>query len=127
MTQPLPVLIESLTEEPDAAVGQRVTVIGEIGQVFGPNALALGEGQAAADDGLLVVAQRPIAELAGLASGDQLAAEDVVLVSGTVRRFSREEIGREIGAELDAARFGPFEGWLVLIAERVEVGDRAGA
>ena len=111
--------IEEIAEDPARYIGRRVTVSGEIDDLLGPRAFTIGgEGWFDGDE-LLVVSAGPIPAPRGRPADAPLREDDLVQVTGPVRRFALADVEREIGVDLDDARFANWEGQPAVVATRV--------
>lgn len=110
--------ISEISQAPDEYIGQTVTVSGEVAEVIGPQTFSIGAQDEAGGGTLLVVGAQPLAEI--VAEDEEIAAEDVVGVSGTVREFDIPAIEEEIGADLDDAALAEFEGNPAIVANNVD-------
>ena len=118
MTTPGAVVVQ-----PDDFYGKTVTVTGKIAHVIGPRAFTVGEDRPV-DGELLVVPARPIAVPAGRAAAVPMVTDDVVRLTGEVRRFELVSFEREAGTQLDDGALHRWEGRPALLARTVEVSPR---
>lgn len=103
------VTIDDIVDNPQDYVGQTVTVSGEIGRVYGPNAFTLGS-DAALGEGILVIIPST-ANVTGLRTdGTLYYEEDVIQVTGTVREQSIAEVEQELGLDFDPQLDVDYEG-----------------
>ncbi|MDQ4078361.1 MAG: hypothetical protein M3220_19210, partial [Chloroflexota bacterium] len=99
-----------IAEDPEAFVGQRVTVRGPVSEQINPRAFRL---EADGD------------EIAVLISGRlrrELEAGESLRVQGTVREFEREAIEEELGVELEDELVEELEGETVIVASSIRAG-----
>jgi hypothetical protein len=77
----------------NAADGDRLTLVGQVGKVYNSRAFALeGDGNDAGADELLVLSESPIQ-----LPGKPLSEDDRVTVTGSVRPFTVAELERDLG------------------------------
>lgn len=119
--------IDDIIDTPDAWVGQRVTVSGEVEEQasLGPRAIQIADNDVFFDDSLLIVFKTQPQTIADRQQAAPYLSRDVLQVTGTVRRFNRE-----IGFELTQGPFSGFEGRPVLVADQVTfvaIGGTGGA
>ena len=114
------VRIADIMEEPARFMNQKVTVVADVEEVFGPRAMALDEDAPAAggiDNDLLVLGK----EAGKLASIDDQWTENRVRVSGTIGKWAVVELEREIGWDLNPELEVELEGaGAVLVADSIE-------
>ena len=99
--------ISAIASDPEQFYGERVAVTGNVGERFGSNALTIGADQ------LLVVR-------AGELPSD-VAAGDLVLVLGEVRRLTSAEASDEFGAALGAELLRGLEERPAIFADDIVV------
>ena len=122
--------IDEITDSPGPFLGQTVTVSGEVDQVLGPRAFTIGGDDFIGEDELLVVGANDLpqligrSELPGRPAGELLAADDVVQVTGPVRRFDLAAVEREIGFDLDDGLFAEWAGRPAVVARTVRLSPR---
>lgn len=108
--------IQRINSDPQNYYGKTVTVSGEVDKVMNPHAVQIsGEGMMQND--MLVVSKRNFSDVARR----NLAENDRLQVSGTVRQFRIAEIEKEIGFDLDDQAFSDWNDKPVLIANNVTV------
>ena len=109
--------LDELEEDPQKYMGQRISVDGEVEEIFGPRLFTIDEPHWGDLDGeILVLLPTPLAAL--------VKDDDRVTISGTVRPFVRAEIEREWGwLGLDPKIEGKVTMKPVLVAERLIGGD----
>jgi hypothetical protein len=109
--------------QPEDFYGKTVTVTGRIAHVLGPRAFTVGENTAV-DGELLVVPARPITAPAGRAADVPMVIDDVVRLTGEVRRFELASFEREADTQLEDAALRTWEGRPALLARTVEVSPK---
>jgi hypothetical protein len=124
------VRVADIVASPNEYVGETVTVVADVEEVFGPGAFALDEDAPFAggiDRDLLVLSKKA----GSLSDIDDQWLNNKVRVTGTVGRMSVVEIEREIGWDLDPEIEGEVErAGAVLIAssvDRISQESRLGA
>ncbi|MCG3115448.1 MAG: hypothetical protein LLH30_07175 [Candidatus Manganitrophus sp. SA1] len=106
------VKMSEVTENPSEYIGEEVTIRGEIKETHGNQAFTLNEEGLFGQD-LLVIKDR------SLTSG-KADEGDFVEVTGTVRRFSPNQVERDLGFELSPdVEAQASEGEAVIIAKEV--------
>jgi Ca2+-binding EF-hand superfamily protein len=111
--------VESIVDNPDAYIGERVTVSGDVGDVFGQRVFNIEEhGVIDVDDELLVVAPK---------NSTMVTADSTVQVHGTVRRIVTSDLEMEYGPTywthwgVDRDFFTTRETRPVIFAETIDV------
>lgn len=104
------VSIDDITDDPARYLGRTVTVGGEVNQILSPRAFVLEGDDLVGGDDLLVVGAN---ELGGI------SPDEVVLVSGPVRRFNLAEAERDLGVDLDDNLFRDFDGRPAIVARDI--------
>lgn len=114
------VTLTDITDNPERFFGQTVTVDGEVNVVHSPNAFTIAEDATLDLGEILVLHDRPLTR--------ELREEvERVRVTGTVREFTRTEIERDLGLELDDQLAEDFEGRPVIVARSVRALDAEAA
>jgi hypothetical protein len=101
------VSLTAVADDPSAYLGKRVSVSGEITDVYGARAFVLG-------DRLLVISGQRAPSLA-------LTPGKIAQVAGELRPFDRAAVEREIGADLDDALGATFGGKPAIIARSINL------
>ncbi|MFN3323658.1 MAG: hypothetical protein ACK5AZ_09205 [Bryobacteraceae bacterium] len=118
------VMLADIADYPDEFIGRTVTVSGTVERVFTPEAFRIGPGNWWIRNEVLVVSPKPI-RVPGRPAPALLLMRDVVQVTGTVRRFDREEISREIGLPLKEDVIEPlWDARPVIVAREIHVTPR---
>lgn len=92
------VTLDDLEDDPATYYGQTVTVSGEVEEAFGPQVFRF-EGTDLGSGVLVVIPS--VAQVTGTRPGDpSYYPDDVVQVTGTVRKYVKAEIEREFGLTL---------------------------
>ncbi len=107
------VTLQDIENDPQAYVGQTVTVSGEVQQVVGANAFIFDYGD------VIVVGARELPQMTGTPTTDFFTGEPVVQVTGSVAIFSAAEMEQQLGYQLDDATFSQYEGRPAIIAQEV--------
>lgn len=109
--------VAEIAAQPDAFVGQTVTVRGQIEELVGTTAFSMDENAAAAagiDNDLLVVGGQP-----GTVQLSEANESESVEVMGIVRRFDLSAIEQEVGYALDEQLVSSYVGRPVIVAQSV--------
>jgi hypothetical protein len=114
------VTIDDILDQPAALYGRWVTVRGPVSEVVGPHALTLSDDDVLFSEELLVVSATRIAEVPSLGSNAPLD-ERWAQATGTVRRFALADVERELGVDLNDARFVGWEGKPVVVANGLQM------
>lgn len=124
---PAGVTVISILENPANVYGKSVIVSGAVKDLRGPRAFTIG-GDDWSSGKLLILAAEPLPTVKGRDGNTQLAAGDLVQVSGPVRRLVVADIEREIGFDLEPALEKEFEGKPVVVvrAKAVQVTPHRG-
>lgn len=114
------VTVDDLAHDPDAFVGKTVTVTGEVGEVLGRRshtAFTLEDEDFIADESVLVIGSRPTGREGEL----PLIEDDRVRVTGTVRRFDRAALERELGLTLSPDLYASWRGRPVIVLSAIDL------
>lgn len=119
--------VSDITDNPEEYLGETVTVSGEVDDAIGPRAFTIGGQEFYGGDTLLVVSANPLPTIADRPADEAVLTDDVVQVTGPVRRFNLAEFESTIGADLDDALFTAYDGQPAVIARSVDLTPRTGA
>ncbi len=119
------VTVSEIADAPTTYYDRTVTVSGEVEEVIGPRAFTIGGDEFIGGDQLLVVSADVLPMPAGRPSDAALTANDVIQVTGPVRRFDLAAFEKEIGSDLDDAAFEAYGGQPAIIARSVDLSARA--
>ena len=114
---------DAVVAQPDGFYGKTVTVTGRITRVVGRRAFAIGGDLSTASE-LLVVPAASIPAPAGRTPELPWLTEDIVRLTGEVRRFELTSFQRDAGAALDGDAVRGWEGRPALLAQTVELSPR---
>lgn len=103
--------LSDVDDNPDAYLGNRVTVYGEASELVGATGFRLEDPGFFAGDDVLVLMRE---------EGMTVAEDGRYYVTGTVQRFSLADAEAELGYDLDDALFGDWADRTVIIADRVQ-------
>ncbi len=115
------ITLDKITENPAAFAGQRVVVDGGVNVVLNENAFTI------ADNTLLDTNEMLVLNATGQALERALAANEPVIVLGTVRTFNLAELEQDLGYDLQDDMFTDYEGKPVIVAGNVSVADQGPA
>jgi hypothetical protein len=93
------VTVSDIIDDTAAYLGEKVTVSGEVEDVRGPRTFLIGGDECVFDDELVVLTSIPYPAMKGRDA--DLAEDDIVQVTGTVRNFNVVDVEREIDWDLD--------------------------
>lgn len=113
---------DAIVARPGNFYSKTVTVSGKIARVIGQRAFTVGEDRYLGGE-LLVVPTQPIAAPAGRTPELPMLTDDVVRLTGEVRRFELASFAREAGTELDGA-LQAWDGQPALLAWTVDLSPR---
>lgn len=116
--------IEAIEQKPEAYLGQTVTVSGEIERIHGKRAFTLGGGDFVFEKELLVVTPVDFTNVADRPGGVGLNADDIVQVTGEVRRLEVAEIEHELDLDLTPELEIEFKSRPVVIARALHSSER---
>lgn len=120
------VRIEDIKENPSVYLGKTVTVSGEVERVFGTRAFELG-GKDFFDSEIRVITAQPLKESVRRRADEPFRADDIALVTGTVRNVTIADVEREFSFDLDPNYEVEFENKPAIIASSVLISARGGA
>lgn len=89
---------EQIVDDPGAYYGSEVTVSGEVETVYSPGVFTIGGDEFDAE--LLVLSLDSIAVVAGRSAESPVRRNDIVQISGTVRRFVQTDLTDDFGIDL---------------------------
>lgn len=113
------VMVEDVEEDPAEHYGEQVTVAGEVDQILSPRAFML-EGSGFLWDHEIPVLTKSDVTL----RGQDITADDALMVRGTVRPFVVAEIERELGWDLDPEIEIEMRDQPVIVAESISPVDQ---
>ncbi len=119
--------VSDITDNPAEYLGETVTVSGEVDRALGTRAFTIGGQEFYGGDTLLVVSANPLPTTAGRPADDALLTNDIIQVTGPVRRFNVAEFEEAIGTEPEEGVFTQYEGQPAVIARSVDLTPRTGA
>lgn len=104
--------ISDIAGDPEAYVGQQVTLNGEVSEVLGPNTVRMDEDNwlDIGDDVLVVLPE-------GVVQPTTLEDETNIVIQGTVRNFVLAEFERDYDFFTDSELYAEFENRPVVVAE----------
>lgn len=122
---------DAVLDNLEAFVGHTVTVRGALAEVIGQRTFVIEDDDFLLDDKLLVVTDRPLSVMPGWPAAVNvtpavLAADPVVLVRGTVRRFDLATVEADLGVDLEDGLFTGWAGRPALVARASGVAYRPG-
>ncbi|MBW3637867.1 MAG: hypothetical protein KY445_15600 [Armatimonadetes bacterium] len=119
------VAVSEINDTPDTYVGKPIIVNGEINDIHGPQLFTIG-GEGWFGGELLVATTQPIPALAGRAENESALEGDLVLASGTLRKFVVADVEREWGFDVPPDLEVEFKDKYVFIAKSVDLTPRIG-
>lgn len=117
--------LAEVLDSPGDYVGRQITISGEVSDVWGPRAFALG-GPAFLDDRRLLVASRTdLPRIIARDVDDMLALTDIVQVTGTLHMGPLDDVEQQVAFDLpDAAEALWAPDRPVLVAQKTFVTPR---
>lgn len=103
------VSIDDIQDDPDAYIGREATVSAHVKEDVSPSTFTIAGDEFSDVPALLVVARTA-----------NVFEDEVVTVTGTVRRFDVAQVEHELGVDLSEAVHREFAGKPCLLASRVE-------
>lgn len=113
--------VEDLVTSPATYSGQWVAVSGEVAQVLGPRAFTVTDDDLLVDEGIAVVAARPLVDRDGQPYPVDELGDARVVVLGIVFDVDRDRLQDHLGIPLDEAFFAGWEGGPVVLADSIRV------
>ncbi len=107
---------QDLMENPEQHVGETVVISGEVDRIFTPRSFTVGGSDFARD--LLIVSDDSIAPVAGRTEEVPAAENDIVQVTGVVKRFDAETFEEQYGIRLPQEAASAFDGQPVVVAQQ---------
>ena len=106
-----------IIENPAGFVGKKVTVSGDVKEIWGPRAFSMDSGLTAGE--LLVIGREPFPGVVDKGANTAYVVNDATTVTGVVRMLVTADIEREIGWDLDPRIEAEFNAKPVLVAQSV--------
>lgn len=107
--------MENIDEQPASFIGQRVTVSGEVDEIFSNRSFVIEDNSDVIFEDQVLVLTRPVAF-----GGATLRDDDRVVVRGKVRLFAVKDLETELGWDLDqSVKVGQWETKPVIVADSV--------
>ncbi len=119
--------VSDITDNPAEYLGETVMVSGEVDQMIGTRAFTIGGQEFLGGDTLLAVSARPLPTVGDRPTNEAVLTNDIVQVTGPVRRFNITEFEESLGIDLDNALFTRYEGQPAVVANSVDLTPRTGA
>lgn len=116
--------VSDITDNPQEYYDSNVTVSGGVGELVGPRAFTIGTEDDVGGGTLLVVGAKQLPEVIE-GDAEEIAADDVVQVSGPAQEFNIAEIEDEFGFDLEDGLFSEYEGKPVVVANTVDLTAEA--
>jgi len=105
----------AIIDRPADFFGHTVTTGGTVEKVIGTQQFTIATGPNGAP--LLVLLRKPMSANNARQGGVPLAPGEVAVVNGTVRKFERDRLARDLNVTLAPDVYGPWEGKPVLVAD----------
>lgn len=117
--------VAEVMNNPSAFVGRRLTVSGEVTEVWAPRAFSIGGEAFLENDKLLVVSREDLPRIVARAPQELLSPTDIVQLTGTIHIGPLADVERQVAFDLPAAAEELWEPQRpVLVAESVIVTPR---
>jgi hypothetical protein len=113
------VTIDTLTDHPGAYYDHRVTIVGEVGRAIGPRSFTVEDDDLLFDEVVGVIGTGPLLDRRGQPYSPAALDDVRVMVTGTVRSFSRADLERELGVDLSGEGVDAWQGQPVIVADSV--------
>ena len=113
-----------IIDHPEQYLGRTVTVAGEVDRVLGRWAFTIGGGDFIGDDRLLILSTVKLPQVPRRPADNPLLEDDIVQVTGPVRRFDLAAAERELGVDLDDGLFDDHIGRLAIVARSLALTPR---
>ncbi len=124
-TAPLSVGLGELLDNPEQYEGRVVTIAGEVNDVINAHAFTLGGEEFLPPGELLVISPKGFPSMPNRPENEYLVDDDIVQVTGTVRRLVRMDFAQDVpAANLTGTEFVAWEGKPVLMVERMGTTPR---
>jgi predicted acyltransferase (DUF342 family) len=117
-TQGQNVSLEDVATDPNAFIGQVVSVRGEVGKNIGTRGITVKSSGKNPED-ILIVSRESLVGVGGGPGEGEYKVNDGVRVWGEVRTFNLHELEDEIGAPLNEEAYRMYEGKPVIIANTI--------
>lgn len=120
--EPMEVTLSEISDNPDAYLGQTVSVIGDVTTVIGPRSFTLNDPALIGLDSLLVVG----ADETVIPQDNDIFIPDTgvggeVVVTGTVREYDQQTFASEYGYEFTEEGLVEYGGRATIVADDIEV------
>ncbi len=110
--------LDEVISIPDEYVGVPVTVRGQVDESIGTRGVKV-ESVGTFDKKLLVVSRHTLIGVGGGPGESIFKKNEKVQVTGTVQKFSIQEVEKQIGVDLDDSKYREYQGQPVIIAESI--------
>ncbi len=117
--------LTEVANHPEVMWGRTVTISARVADVLGPQAIVVGNDALFVGDELLVLGGTPLDTLLLAPAARSIRDDDVVRVTGEVRRFHPAALASELGGGVDPARLRGYGGAAALIARSIELDPPA--
>lgn len=114
------VVLSEVANNPKVMWGRTVTISAEVDEIYGPNAMLIGNDALFVGDKVLIVGATPLDGLVTDPPGGPIRDDDVVRVTGVVERFDVAALETRLGVDLAVPPDG-YDGTSVLVATSVEL------
>lgn len=115
------VTVAEIANNPERYVGQTLTLWGEVDAVIGRQAFTIGDGDFVGDNRLLILSTATLPMAEGRMPDNPVLKDDRVRLSGPVSLFDIATAERELGVELDPARFDDWRGRPAIVARSLRL------
>lgn len=114
------VSVADYTDNPNEFYGNRIELSGQVTELVGQNAFAIGGDEVVGGEQVIIVGAQ---QLDQIVEGDEVevTTDQTVQATGTAREFNVPEVENMIDYELDDNLFTDFEGNPALVASSAEV------
>lgn len=124
-TVPQSIGLAELLDNPERYEGQVVTVAGEVNDVINAHAFTIGGEEFLPSGELLVISPTRFPGIPNRPENESLVDDDIVQVTGTVRRLVRMDLAQDVpAADLTGTEFVAWEGKPVVVVERMNTTPR---
>lgn len=112
--------LSEVANNPKVMWDRRVTISGEVDEIFAPRVLLIGNDAPFVGDKVLIVGATPFDGLVTDPPGGSIGGDDVIRVTGVVERFDPAALEAALGPDL-ALPADRYDGAAVVVAESIEL------
>ncbi|KKS96440.1 MAG: hypothetical protein UV73_C0010G0025 [Candidatus Gottesmanbacteria bacterium GW2011_GWA2_43_14] len=119
-SEPQVQILDDIIRNPDNYIGRQVSVNAPVKEPLNDRMLMLEAPGQLPDDELLVISRQTLLPQGGGPDDYIYNKDDIVRISGTVRRLTIADLEEELGTDLDDAAYAELEGRVYIVADTIQ-------